>query len=256
MQGNGAAGDVPALLAEIARSGARFGATADGLTDSGVRAPSRLPGWTRGHVLAHVARGLDAYTWLLGLARTGVQPGPRAGAAESARAVAEGAARPAAELAGDVRTALRRMTAQARALPAGAWSTRVTALAGWAHPAWFTLFRCLRELETHHVDLDAGYGTADRPAGYVLRALESTVPTLAVREFPLARIEAVDLGRAWTVTPGAGRVAAGPGHALLGWLTGRAPGAPVAAGGRGLPVPPPWPLPPVPGWGGSAAGVS
>ncbi|KUL51392.1 hypothetical protein ADL22_06230 [Streptomyces sp. NRRL F-4489] len=255
VQGSGGAG-AARLIEEITRSGARFGATAGGLTDAQVRAPSRLPGWTRGHVLTHVARSLDVYTWLLGLARTGVEPGPRAGKDELARAVADGAGRPAAEQAADVRGALGRLIADARALPAEAWPRLVTALAGWAHPAWFTLFRCLRELETHHVDLDAGYGTADWPAGYVLRALETTVPALAAREFPVARIEAVDLGRTWTVTPGAGPVAAGPGHALLAWLAGRAPGAPVAVGGNGLPVPPPWPLPPVPGWGGTGASVS
>lgn len=45
-------------------------------------------------------------------------------------------------------------------MPAERWNTLVSALAGWRHPAWFTLHCCRRELETHHVDLNLGYTTA------------------------------------------------------------------------------------------------
>ena len=33
------------------------------LSDDDVRAPSLLPGWTRGHVITHVARNADALAW-------------------------------------------------------------------------------------------------------------------------------------------------------------------------------------------------
>lgn len=32
-----------------------------GLDDGAMRAPSRLPGWTVGHVLTHLARNADAH---------------------------------------------------------------------------------------------------------------------------------------------------------------------------------------------------
>ncbi|MGH9105508.1 MAG: maleylpyruvate isomerase N-terminal domain-containing protein [Acidimicrobiales bacterium] len=35
--------------------------TAERLTDERVRAPSRLPGWSVGHVLAHLARNAEGY---------------------------------------------------------------------------------------------------------------------------------------------------------------------------------------------------
>ncbi|GGU61070.1 hypothetical protein GCM10010211_27440 [Streptomyces albospinus] len=245
---------IGALIDEVDRSHTRLAATLATLTDADLRAPAALPGWTRGHVLAHLARSADAYGWLLTVARTGVEPSPRAGAAALARAVADGAARPAAEQSADVRASFTRLTEDARTMPAAAWDTRVTALAGWSHPASFTLHRCWRELETHHVDLAAGYGTADWPARYVAWALDGTLAALAVHDFPLSRVEAVDLGRAWTVSA-AGPTVTGPGHVLLGWLSGRAPdgvlgadGRPVSA--RRLPVPPAWPLPPTPGWPG------
>jgi hypothetical protein len=37
-----------------------------------VAGPSLLPGWTRGHVLSHLARNAEGGTRLLGWARTGV----------------------------------------------------------------------------------------------------------------------------------------------------------------------------------------
>ena len=44
----------------------------EGLSDAQVAGPSLLPGWTRGHVLSHLARNAEGGTRLLGWARTGV----------------------------------------------------------------------------------------------------------------------------------------------------------------------------------------
>ncbi|WP_217707119.1 maleylpyruvate isomerase family mycothiol-dependent enzyme [Nonomuraea rhodomycinica] len=238
------------MAGQAARSGARFLRTADALGDAGLRGPSGLATWTRGHVLAHVARSADAYVWMLRLARTGAEPGPRADAAAMARAVEEGAALPAAELLAGTRRSLDRFAEEVRTMPGPAWDTMVTALAGWRHPAWYVLCRCVRELETHHVDLAAGYRTADWPEAYVAWALEETLAALAARGFPLSRVTAADHDRTWEVSPDGPAVTA-PGHVLLGWLSGRTPAARITGDGPSgtLPVPPPWPQPPVPGWG-------
>ncbi|WP_274561083.1 maleylpyruvate isomerase N-terminal domain-containing protein [Streptomyces spiramyceticus] len=74
--------DLSHVISEISRSGARFAAT---LTDTELRSPSTLPGWTRGHVAAHVASSADAYVWLLAVARTDADPAPRAGTEALAR---------------------------------------------------------------------------------------------------------------------------------------------------------------------------
>ncbi|MDH6108728.1 maleylpyruvate isomerase [Kitasatospora sp. MAP12-15] len=234
---------------EIGRSGARLGASVAALSDADLRAPCALPGWTRGHVVAHVARSVDAYLWLLALARTGAEPAPRQGADAITRAVQDGAGRPAAELTADLGSRLARLAEECVAMPADAWDTLVPALAGWLHPAWYTLHRAWREFETHHVDLDVGYRTADWPAEYVAWALDDTAAALRAREFPVARIEAVDLGRAWTLSP-TGPQVSGPGHAVLGWLSGRLPDTALAAASadRLLPTPPSWPMPPSPAW--------
>ncbi len=46
--------DVVVALESIEWTHERVRTTLDGLTDAQVREPSRLPGWTRGHVLAHL----------------------------------------------------------------------------------------------------------------------------------------------------------------------------------------------------------
>ncbi|MEV0403047.1 maleylpyruvate isomerase family mycothiol-dependent enzyme [Actinoallomurus sp. NPDC050550] len=229
---------IDSLLEQVTRSADRLLADASALTDAEVREPSALPGWTRGQVLVHVARSADAYTWLLrsasGRAPLGTRPGttPPPSISEAG-----------AELAADLRLSLERFLGEARAMPADAWDRLVTALAGWRHPAWFTLRRCLRELHTHHVDLHCGYRTSDWPDPYVAWALDDTLATLKAQRFPLGLADALDLGLRWELTPDGPAVAAA-GHVLLGWLAGRAPGP-----GQNLPTPPTWPQPPTPGWG-------
>jgi maleylpyruvate isomerase len=232
------------------RSGNRLVRAAAGLSGTGLRAASRLPGWTRGHVLAHVAHSVDAYVWLLRLAHTGREPGPRADSAALAAAIERDAALPADRLADRLRESLDRFEEQAHTLPAHTWDRLVPALAGWRHPTWYLLLRCLRELETHHLDLDVGHGTERWPEGYVSWALDDTLTTLRARGFPIASVEAVDLGRRWSVGAD-GPSVAGAGHQVLGWLGGRAPAAVLTTGAPpgSLPTPPAWPQAPLPGWG-------
>ncbi|OIK23939.1 hypothetical protein VT52_029980 [Streptomyces malaysiense] len=236
------------MIEDLARSAGRLASAAAGLSDAAVRAPSGLPDWTRGQVLAHVAYSADAYTRMLELARTGREPGPRADPAR----VARDAALPAGRLAERLRASLGGFTDGARALPAPAWERLVTALAGWRHPAWYLLLRGLRELETHHLDLGTGYGTEDWPDRYVSWALDDTLTTLGARRFPLAAVTDTGPDRRWTLAP-EGPEVSGEGHRILGWLTGRLP----ADGLRtscALPAPPPWPQPPLPGWGRAGDG--
>ena len=57
-----------------------------------VTEPSRLPGWTRGHVLSHLARNADALVNLLTWARTGVETVMYASAEARDEEIAETAA--------------------------------------------------------------------------------------------------------------------------------------------------------------------
>src|SRR5256885_14871189 len=59
------------LLGEVDRATSRLLATA-AAPDGDPTAPSLLPGWSRGHVLTHVARNADGLANLLTWAHTGV----------------------------------------------------------------------------------------------------------------------------------------------------------------------------------------
>ncbi|MEU6218474.1 maleylpyruvate isomerase family mycothiol-dependent enzyme [Streptomyces sp. NPDC047022] len=240
------AAELTALLGSVRASATRMHATLAEMTDHQVNEWSALPGWSRGHVITHVARSADAYRWLLSLARTGAGPGPRADAPAPERALREGAGRDATTLAADLRDSMDQLLDEAALMPAERWSTLLTSLPGYRHPAWFTLHRARRELEIHHADLLLGHTTADWPADFVCWALDGTTTALGARAFPVARMEATDLDRSWSLGP-AGHTVSGPGHALLAWLAGRGGEAELRSP-LPLPKPPPWPLAPYPGW--------
>ena len=61
------------LAEDVDQATARLLATVRAFDDEDVKAPSGLPGWTRGHVLTHLARNADGSGNLLTWARTGVE---------------------------------------------------------------------------------------------------------------------------------------------------------------------------------------
>src|SRR6202050_1838941 len=72
------------------------------ITEADLRAPSLLPGWTRAHVLAHLARNADAIRNLLAGARSG-QPRDAYPSAEARDAgIEEGSRQGAAALMTDL----------------------------------------------------------------------------------------------------------------------------------------------------------
>ena len=144
---------------------ARFRRRAD--RRAGAGEPSLLPGWTRGHVLTHVARNADGLGNLLRWARTGAET-PMYASREARRADIEaGAGRSAADLAADVQATAIGFAAEAASLPDEAWAAQVRALTGPPIPARSVLDWRLREVEIHHVDLAAGYRPGDWPAEFV-----------------------------------------------------------------------------------------
>ncbi|MDT4991262.1 MAG: maleylpyruvate isomerase [Actinoplanes sp.] len=147
--------------------------TAGGLSDDDARQPSLLPGWSRGHVLTHIARSGDVLCRLLDGARTGVPATGYASAQARDDAIEAGAGRRAAELTADVRDSAAAFRAAVLAMPAESWSTPV-ALGGRSVPASYLMTQRLVEIELHHVDLGAGYQPSDWPTTF--NELELTEP--------------------------------------------------------------------------------
>jgi maleylpyruvate isomerase len=169
-----------ALLEQIDRATEQLLGTVSGFTDSDVREPSLLPGWTRAHVLTHLARGADALRNLLVWARTGVETPAYASREARDTAIAEGARRGAGELLTDVSAAAMAYRSEALSLSEEAWQVRVHGPDIPPFPVSDVLLRRLVELELHHADLGAGYRPVDWPAGFA--AMDLPEPMRSERE--------------------------------------------------------------------------
>src|SRR5260221_6273217 len=95
------------------------------LTDAQAREPSPLPGWTRGHVLTHVARNADGLRNLLIWAETGVETPMYPSADARTADIEAGASRSGDELKADVSGSAKTLADQARELPTQALSAEV-----------------------------------------------------------------------------------------------------------------------------------
>jgi maleylpyruvate isomerase len=153
--------------------------TARVITEPDLRAPSLLPGWTRAHVLAHLARGADAMRNLLVGVRSG-QDRPAYVSAEARQAdIEHGAGMRADELMVDLADSAMALRTIARQLPDQGWQVPVRILDSAPFPADQLLTRRLVEVELHHCDLGAGYDPDDWPAAFA--AMELAEPMRSQR---------------------------------------------------------------------------
>jgi maleylpyruvate isomerase len=243
-----ATGDAARRAADLSQrvdvASARVLATAAGISDQQVREPSPLPGWSRGHVLTHLARNADGLRNLLIWARTGVVTPQYPSFQVRNEEIEAGAGRQARELVVDFADSATAFSAEAARLGDADWAAEVRGARGPAHPAWYTLWRRLSELEIHHVDLDAGYRPADWPADFARDCLQKVTPSFSGPDSPAALLRAADDGGEHRIGPPEREPAitiTGPSRALLAWLLGRSDGG-------GLTATPAGPLPPVPPW--------
>lgn len=183
--------------------------TVSALHDDDVRRPSLLPGWTIGHVLAHLARNADSHVRLLEAgARGEVADQYEGGAAGRAAEIERDADRSAATHRDDLAATIAALEACWDSMPAAGWRGEGRSVAGTIVLADLP-FRRWRETDVHHVDLGLAYRPDDWPSLYV-------------------RLETVRMEQQWasrrpmgltTLPPAA--LALPPAHRLA-WLLGRA----------------------------------
>ena len=153
-------GDLRRELDGIVAAHAELDAAIGELTDDQARQPSRLAGWSVGHVLTHIARNADGLRRMVEGVRRGDQamqyPG---GMAQRNAEIDAGAGRPAAALIEDVRSTSRAFEAAAAELDADEWANGSGLAAFGVVPAGDIPFRRRREVVVHHSDL--GLGSAD-----------------------------------------------------------------------------------------------
>jgi maleylpyruvate isomerase len=212
------------------------------LDDATVVQPSRLPGWSRGHVLAHLARNADALVNLLSWARTGV-PTPMYPSSEERNArIEEGAARTPREHRADVSATARRFMEAARALPPSGWVATVRSASGRDLPASAIPWLRAREVWIHLVDLDVGVEAGAIPDAVARALVHEVAQWMSGRVEQGVRLVGplvdVTLGRSASGSPS--RVHGTP-QELAAWLVGR-------SRGERLEVEPPGRLPDLPPW--------
>lgn len=214
--------DIPALRA----AEARVARTVDELCSAPgpLEAPSLLPGWTRGHVVAHLA--LNA----AGLAR--LVEGVRDGVPATMYDSDEARDRDIEELAGQEALTLRdhlfEESRRLQAALAGLTDEQREARAertpgGKVIPVGQVPRLRLVEVEVHHADLGHRYGPQHWTPDFCELVLEryqqypghTSAPFVAAPD---------DLARTWTYGAPADLRVAGPSWALAWWVTGRGNG--------------------------------
>lgn len=205
-------------------------------------APSALPGWSRAHVLTHVARNADAMINLLTWAKTGVRTPAFASREQRDADIEAGARRAPAEIRADVVESSDRLAHVVRGMPESAWSAHVETAQGKDLIAIDIPWLRAREMWIHAVDLDVGASFADMPAPMVATLLTDVTATMGERpDCPALRLTTPD-GSVWEVgDPAEAITITGPAPGLAAWLLGRSKGRDLdSSGGRKLPALPRW----------------
>ncbi|HEY3926421.1 MAG TPA: maleylpyruvate isomerase family mycothiol-dependent enzyme [Acidothermaceae bacterium] len=226
--------------AEIEAATSRLIATAKTLSDTDVLAPSGLPGWSRGHVLSHIARNADSLVNRLTTAATGVDI-PQYPSQEARDAGIEaGAKRPVADHIRDLEESHQRFVAAVAAVPPPNWANDMRWNSGDTRKASKILDARLREVAIHHLDLDAGYTASDWPSPFALRILVAVLPPFELRGIEPVTLVPSDVDLRIDLSGGSPVEVHGRASALATWLLGRDDGSTLSVTGGQLPTPPAW----------------
>jgi maleylpyruvate isomerase len=197
--------------------------TVDGLDDAALAEPSGLPGWTRAHVIAHLALNAEG---LAGVLQSRIEGEPTTMYPSD-----EARASDIEDLVGGDRSELRErfmaggtlLTDAVDHFPDEWWPESFERTPGGRVIRYAAIPGMrLREVEIHHVDLAAGFdptGWSDAFAAHLITAMVKRQPS--DEGF---RVLATDLARSWEVgdVPDETTVS-GPAGDLAWWLTGRSP---------------------------------
>ncbi|WP_181808381.1 maleylpyruvate isomerase N-terminal domain-containing protein [Streptomyces shenzhenensis] len=163
-----------------------------GLDEDGFSAPSALPGWTRKHLVAHVAANADALGNLVHWAATGEETPMYASAEERAAGIDKGPALSADELRSWLTASAHRLAAGLRRLTDAQWRHQVVTAQGRTVPATELPWMRAREVCVHAVDLGTGGVTfADLPRGFLAALVDEIRAKRGLTELPAGPLPAV-----------------------------------------------------------------
>jgi maleylpyruvate isomerase len=199
------------------------------LTDSDLQGPSLLPGWSRAHVVGHLARNADALARLATWARTGVETPMYTDRQQRAAEIDATAQLPAAMLRREALDTADSLGEKLALLDDATWTTKVRSAMGREIPATEIPWMRSREVWLHAIDLDSEARAADLPAGVVDTLLDDVVPVLSQRpECPAVLLRPSDRDRRWRLGQAdvvGVEVVDAPAAEIVCWLTGRISGS-------------------------------
>lgn len=205
------------------------------LSDADCREPSALPGWTRAHVITHLARNADALTNLLHWGQTGVESPMYTSQEQRDRDIESGATRGVEELRADSAAACGRFLQAANELHTSRFETEVSRLPGGpSFPVTRVGGMRRTEVEVHHADLLIGYSPFDWPEDLTRHLLERRQRELAEKGIPMVW-RLTDTGESVSVGEGDGPEVSGHSADLVWWLLGRGDGDELVSSTGSLP---------------------
>lgn len=215
--------DVTVTLAWMREGEARFAALVAGLPDSSLSEPCALPGWTRAHLVGHLARNAEALTRLATWARTGVETPMYSGPEQRNDDIAESAGYPPARLRAELTATTATLDDALAGLDDGDWKAQVRSAQGRDIPAAEVPWMRIREVWLHAVDLGTGASLSDLPDGVVDLLIADVAGVLSGKEgCPSALLSPADRSSTWSLGPATGGPTIdAPAADIAGWLTGR-----------------------------------
>ncbi len=220
-----------------------FDRAVSALDDRDLTGPSILPGWSRAHVVAHVARNADALNNLLLWARTGVETPMYVNDEQRDSEIRTTVLLSSDDLRSDLELAERRFADAIASHPAAAWLAEVRTRTGRTIPAAEVLWMRVREVWVHAVDLRSGASFDDFPPALVRAFLDELARTFTSRpDFSSMELVASDLEASWSVGPEDSDrcVVDGRSADILAWLLGRSAGQALTASTGARPEVPAW----------------
>lgn len=214
------------------------------LSDDELGIPTALPGWTRRHLLAHVAANADALRNLVYWARTGQERRMYSSPGQRAADIENGSALPASDLRDWVARSAAELDADFAGLTEAAWDAKIITAQGATRLARDIPWMRVREVYVHGVDLGAGTGFADFPPAFLAALLDDVAARRSsAGTGPALILTATDTDTeaSWQVSgTGEQRAIGAPLAGLAGWLSGRPVGELRDAAGAPAPALPAW----------------
>ncbi|MFJ4171035.1 maleylpyruvate isomerase family mycothiol-dependent enzyme [Paenarthrobacter sp. NPDC089714] len=232
-------------LLQARRGTAFFARKLNELSDAELDGGTRLPGWTRRHVVAHVGYNARALARLIEWAATGVETPMYSSPEARNQEIDFGATLSPIALRNLFDHSAVHLSVEWRDLPDASWAREVRTAQGRTVPASETAWLRTREVWIHAVDLDNGATFNDIPTPVLERLLTDITGAWRTRGTDTGLLVRVDgnnvpFGDSSAADP---TIITGPLPAVVEWAAGRGSNGVTAAGpaaNERVPAAPQW----------------